>query len=135
MRILFDTNVIIASFISHGSCHELFNYCITSNHKIFLSEWIIEEVRKKLVDKFEYSNDRVREVITLLKQRCNIIENYKLKERICRDKDNDNILSAGDYSKVDCIITGDDDLLDIKKFKKIKIIKPKDFWSFEKKNK
>jgi len=40
----------------------------------------------------------------------------------------DNILAA---LTADCLITGDNALLKLKKFQKIPIFKPSDFWKFE----
>jgi len=132
MRILFDTNVIIAAFISHGACHELFEYYITSNHKMFISEWILNEVHRTLTNKFKYSKERANEVISLLRKRFTVTGDHELKKSICKDKDDDNILAAGIFSKVDCIITGDNDLLGIEKLENIVIIKPQRFWMLEK---
>jgi len=56
----------------------------------------------------------------------------KLTKTLSRDADDDNILAAAGSKKVDCIVTGDKDLLVIKKYKNIKILSPRDFWSFEK---
>ena len=49
MKIVIDTNFIIAAFISHGYCHELFDYFINSNHKLYTSDWILKEVNEKFV--------------------------------------------------------------------------------------
>ena len=51
---------------------------------------------------------------------------------ISRDVDDDNVLAAAIFEKVDCIVTGDKDLLIVKNYKNIKILSPRDFWSFEK---
>ena len=52
----------------------------------------------------------------------------KLKENICRDKDDDEILALARSLSVDYIVTGDKDLLVLKKFESIPIITPRDFW-------
>jgi uncharacterized protein len=56
----------------------------------------------------------------------------KLDVTVSRDKDDDNVLAAALFVRVDCIVTGDKDLLTIEKYKKVKIISPRDFWSYEK---
>ncbi len=39
MKIVLDTNVLIAAFISHGTCNELLEHCAL-NHEVILSPFI-----------------------------------------------------------------------------------------------
>ena len=132
MKIFLDTNVIISAFITHGHATELLEYCLI-NHKIYTSDFIIEEVKKNLKDNFEYSDNEIGEVINFVKSNfINVGKHKKLNKIISRDADDDNVLAAAVFKKVDCIVTGDKDLLTIGKYKNIKILSPRDFWSFEK---
>jgi predicted nucleic acid-binding protein len=47
MKIFLDINVIISAFITHGYAAEFMEYCL-SNHKIYISDFIMEEVGKNL---------------------------------------------------------------------------------------
>jgi putative PIN family toxin of toxin-antitoxin system len=132
MKVFLDTNVIISAFITHGHATELMEYCLV-NHKIYTSDFIIEEVKKHLKNKFGYNNDEVDKVIDFIKLNFINTGNYKkLTKIISRDADDDNVLAAAESKKADCIVTGDKDLLIIKEYKNIKILSPRDFWSFEK---
>jgi putative PIN family toxin of toxin-antitoxin system len=131
MRILFDTNVIISAFITSSSSYEIFNYCL-KNHKNFISDFIISEVKEKFLNKFKYDENIVKNVILFLKKNLIIVEHGMLREDICKDRDDDNILAAALTAKADCIITGDSDLLELCKYENILIISPKDFRRFEK---
>ena len=103
------------------------------NHKIYTSDFIIEEVKKNLKTRFEYSDEEIGEVINFVKSNfIHVGKHKKLKEMISRDVDDDNVLAAAIFEKVDCIVTGDKDLLIVKNYKNIKILSPRDFWSFEK---
>jgi len=83
--------------------------------------------------KFEYSDEEIGEVINFVKSNfINVGKHKKLKEIISRDVDDDNVLAVAIFEKVDCIVTGDKDLLIVKNYKNIKILSPRDFWSFEK---
>jgi predicted nucleic acid-binding protein len=147
MRIFFDTNVIISSFITHGHVTELFEHCLL-NHEIFTSDFVISELEEKLRSKFNYSEEEIKNASNFIKENFMKVD-YKLPEKqICRDKDDDNIIAAACTADVDdknddniiaaacaadvdCIITGDEDLLIIKKLDNIFIVSPKEFWSFE----
>ena len=48
MKVLLDTNVLIAAFIARGSCAELLEHCVR-RHELFTSQWILEEFRRNLV--------------------------------------------------------------------------------------
>ncbi|HCU26108.1 MAG TPA: putative toxin-antitoxin system toxin component, PIN family [Deltaproteobacteria bacterium] len=59
------------------------------------------------------------------------IKAFPLKEKICRDPDDDWILSTALEGEANCIITGDRDLLTLSKYQEIFILKPEEFWKFE----
>lgn len=132
MKILFDTNVLIAAFISHGSCFELFEHC-SRQHDLFTSKYILSELQKNLQKKFKFSDSEIKQVINLLLSRLSVIDLITAIKPICRDKDDDNILAAALAVCCDCLITGDKDLLILKKYEGIPILKPLDFWEFEQK--
>jgi predicted nucleic acid-binding protein len=48
-------------------------------------------------------------------------------EEVSRDKDDNKILQCGLNGNVDFIITGDNDLLVLKEYRNIKIIRPKEY--------
>lgn len=132
MKVFLDTNVIISAFITHGHATELMEYCLI-NHKIYTSDLIIKEVKKNLKTKFVYSDEGISEVINFIKSNfINVGKYKKLQETISRDVDDDKVLAAAVFENVDCIVTGDKDLLIIKNYKNISILSPGDFWSFEK---
>ncbi len=132
MKIFFDTNVIISSFITHGHASELFEHCL-STHECYTSDFVLSELEKNLRNKFGYSKTEVKIALDYIKENLNIIKKYlKLEKKICRDTDDDNIMAASISVKVDCIVTGDNDLKVLKNFKGINIVSPKDFWALEK---
>ncbi len=132
MKIFLDTNVIISAFITHGYTAELMEHCLI-NHKIYTSDFIIEEVERNLQSNFGYSDKEVCKVISFMKSNFIDVGKYKkLDKAVSRDIEDDNVLAAALSEKVDCIVTGDKDLLIIKNYKKIKILSPRDFWRFEK---
>lgn len=130
MKILFDTNVLIAAFIAHGASSEVFDHCL-SEHDIFTSHWILDELEEKLTKKFRFHESKVKNIIKFVTANAKMVEPARLSENVCRDRDDDNVLAAGLKAKADCIVTGDKDLLILKSFRGIKIISPSDFWEFE----
>lgn len=130
MRIVLDTNVLIAAFIAHGTCNEVFEHVIRY-HTLVTSDFIWQEFREKLSDKFKFDKEEVEEAVRLLMSRMKIINPILLKTPICKDADDDNILAAGISGNCDCIITGDKELLELNKFGDIDLLKPSNFWKYE----
>ena len=127
MRIVCDTNVLIAALIARGTCHELLESCFV-NHTIVVSEFILAEVKEKLVEKFKYSLETAEEVDELFRSRMEVILlPGPLPSSVSRDPDDDNILAAALSGDCECIITGDKDLLVLERFRNIRIVSPRDF--------
>lgn len=132
MIIVLDTNVLIAAFISSsGICHEVFELS-AHNHSLAISEFILSEIKEKLYSKFYYSEKEIAEVINLLLLKFSVVKIIEGKINICRDKDDNNILETAVAAKADVIISGDKDLLVLKKYKNIGIISPREFYNLEK---
>jgi len=130
LRILFDTNILIAALISRGACKDIFDHCL-GKHKIHTSPQILQEVRKNLINKFGFTEKETSRAINFLKINSTLINPIPLPSPVCRDPDDDKILAAALSSNADCLITGDNDILILRKFQKISILKPSDFWKFE----
>ena len=131
MKIVLDTNVLIAALIARGVCHELLEHCVL-RHTLLASDFILEETREKLIEKFGYPADLAAEAVTVLRSRMQVVPASKLDSPICRDPDDDNILAAALSAHCDCIITGDKDLLVLKAYEGIDIFSPHQFLVNEK---
>ena len=130
MRVVFDTNVLIDAFIARGTCHQLLEHCVV-NHDLVTSEFILDEVREKLVEKFKYTQETAGQVDKLLRSRMAVVKPASFDHQVCRDADDDNILATAVAGDCECIITGDKDLLVLKQFQGIDILSPSDFHIYE----
>lgn len=130
MRLVIDTNVLIAAFIAHGACSELLEHCVL-NHDVVLSGFILDELKEKLVGKFKYTTREANEVVALLKSRCSIVGTCAIPSPISRDPDDDNIIATAIAGSCQCIVSGDKDLLDLKQVGDIAVVSPSQFWKIE----
>ena len=130
MRIVLDTNVLIAAFVARGQCHELVEHAVR-NHVLFTSEFILDEFRGKLTEKFRVPQDEAEETLALSRLRMRLVEPVPLPRQISRDPDDDQVLATAVAATADCLITGDSDLLEIGDFEGILILRPAAFWEFE----
>jgi len=131
VKIVLDTNVLIAALIARGVCHELLEHCVL-RHTLLTSDFILEETQEKLIEKFGYTAELAAEAVTVLRSRMKVVPASKLDSPICRDPDDDNILAAALSAHCDCIITGDKDLLVLKAYEGIDIFSPRHFLVNEK---
>lgn len=127
MRIVLDTNVIIAAFATRGLCAEVFEICI-SDHTLVFSEHILLEVERNLTKKIRVPDTVVQDIIGYMRKNGDIVEPHEMDDSICRDKDDIKIIGTALKGKAQFIITGDDDLLTLKTIGDIRIITPRRFW-------
>ena len=126
IRILPDTNIIISSVFWQGNPYEVVRRGILGEYQLVTSAEILDEVVNKLRNKFQYPEESIQELIDILLNYCYVVE-VKSKFDVVRDKKDNKIVECAFDGKVDYIVTGDPDLLELKEFKGIKIIKPKNF--------
>ncbi len=131
MKVFFDTNVLISAFISRGTCSELYEYCLKA-HSVCVHQKVLDELSDKLTHKFHYSGNIVEQAVLFVKEHAVVVRSATKLLFLINDADDDILLSAAVNADVDCIVSGDDDFLTLKKVRGVHIIRPADFWKFEK---
>lgn len=126
MKIVIDNNVYLSAFLTHGLSSRILDICI-DRHEIYISQWIITEIKDKLITKFKIKQQDIIRII-------NFINSITIKTKpsgnlpdISRDKDDNNILQLAEHINAEIIITGDKDLLSLKKYKNTIIINPRNY--------
>jgi putative PIN family toxin of toxin-antitoxin system len=95
-------------------------------HTIITSEPLLRELRTTLRNKFAADPDELP-LLSQLNEEADIVRPARLRERVCRDKDDDVVLATALAGKADVIVTGDDDLLMLNEFRGIRILSPRRF--------
>ncbi len=131
MKIVFDTNVLISSLITHSACFELFEHCV-KNHTIISSQYIIDEFVERLISKFKFSKTEAIEAKTIVFERIDSVVPVKIKKNNLDDKDDIPVVGTALSGDCELLITGDKGLLKIKRYKSVRIISPVEFWKYEK---
>lgn len=134
MRILFDTNVIFSAFSARGLAQAVFELCL-ENHTIIISEHILSELKAHLLKKLKMPGENAQLIIDYLRESCSLGEESQIKKVACRDENDIHILGLAEKTRPDFIITGDMDLLVLKKYRSTPILTPREFWEKEKKRK
>jgi putative PIN family toxin of toxin-antitoxin system len=130
VKVFFDTNVLVAAYATHGACNELLNHCI-ARHTIYTSDFVLGELEEKLLRKIKLTGEETLLIIQFLRRNSIIAQEVPLAQHVARDHDDDHILAAAISEPVACIVTGDKDLLALRKIREIPIVTPADFWKLE----
>lgn len=142
LRVVVDTNVLISGLfgIKDSPSAQILN--AFRNQKIILatSPAILKEVvdvinRDRIIKRTKMSQKERIDFIDKLIERSDVTQGRKLQEAISRDITDDKFLSCAIEAQAEYIITGDDDLLELKAYEGIKIVTPREFIEILSKNK
>lgn len=97
---------------------------------IVVSNHILRELAEKLVGKSKFTKREAQQVIRAVRRDAQLVSPAPLARPICRDPDDAWILVTAAAGEVDVIVTGDKDLLVLKRFGSIPIVNPRGFLEF-----
>lgn len=125
-RIVLDSNIFVSALVFGGNSSRCLK--LVSKRKIVgvISPAIMAETFEILAKKFNYSPFRLEELQNQIQEYFELVH-PSITISISRDPDDNRVLEAGVEGDCGYIVTGDKDLLDLKKYKDIIILTPSDF--------
>ena len=133
MKLVLDTNVLIAALVARGTCSDLLEYCVRQ-HSVVSSQALLNELRDVLEKKFSQRPTDVRATLQLFGEAFTLVTPAPLDPPVCRDRDDDVVLATALAGEGAAIITGDQDLLILHPFRGIQVLAPSAFWKWESEN-
>jgi uncharacterized protein len=130
VRLLLDTNVLVAALIARGTCNDLLEYCVR-HHVVISSRPLLVELRDVLTRKFRQRPADVRGTVRLFEETFTLVTPASLEAPVCRDTDDDVVLATARAGECAAIVTGDQDLLILDPFGTIRVLAPSAFWKWE----
>ena len=130
MRVVIDPNVLISALFWVGRPKRLLNLVRSGKIDFITSEPLLTELKAVCTSKakpFQLSKSEAEKIIDHVKDIAEEIVSLKSKVTLCKDEADNRVLECALDGKADCIVTGDKDLLSLKSFKGIKIVKVSDF--------
>ena len=128
MRIALDSSVLIAAHISRaGACAELLEDLLL-HHELVISDFILEELGRKLVEKFNFPRRDADQVGAFLRRVSIVVEPADLPPDLCRDPTDLPVLGTAVAGACALLISVDRDLLDMQTIQAIPIIRPGEYW-------
>ena len=130
--VVLDTTTLISALgWKHGNPRKVFDLCVHDKYKLIESLDLIKEfilvINRPKFDfiSVEYKN----EFLLSFLQICDLVEPKEKLKVVKPDPKDDIVLECALAGKSNYIISGDKHLLDLKDFRGIKILTPKDFLS------
>ena len=128
LKVIIDTNLWV-SFIISKKYNLLDNLLFSGKVRLLFSKELISEIQQTIVKpklKAYFVDNALDKMLSAFEPFTDLIE-VETRVKICRDSNDDFLLSLSKDGKADYLITGDNDLLDLKTFGKTKIVTIKDF--------
>ena len=133
MKLLLDTNVLVAALIARGTCSDLLEQC-GRHHGVISSRPRLDELADVLARKFRQRVGDVRATVRLFEETFTLVTPVPLEAPACRDIDDDVVLATARAAECVAIVTGDQDLLILDPFQGIRVLTPSAFWKWESEN-
>ena len=125
MKVVFDTNVVVAGLVVRGLCHELIELHLPLQQPI-LSPDLWDELISALRAKLGLQPDELP-FLELYRRHSTWVEPARLENPVCRDPDDDRVLAAAIAGGAEAIVTGDRHLLILEAFETVRIVSPREF--------
>jgi putative PIN family toxin of toxin-antitoxin system len=130
VKLLLDTNVLVAALVARGTCSDLLEHCVR-HHVVISSRPLLDELRDVLTRKLRQRAADVRATVRLFEETFTLVTPVPLEAPACRDTDDDVVLATAGAGECAAIVTGDQDLLILDPFQGIRVLAPSAFWKWE----
>lgn len=129
MRAVIDTNVFISAALFKGTTSRLVHAWKSRKFAYLISGEILKEYARVLsYPKFNLTESEIKFILE--EQLLPFVETVRVKERtlnVLRDKDDEKFLNCAVQGHADTIVSGDEGILALGSYKKIKIISVSEF--------
>ncbi|MBI2653033.1 putative toxin-antitoxin system toxin component, PIN family [Candidatus Woesearchaeota archaeon] len=125
--VVFDTNIFISAVFWEGKPYSVVKKAINQEIVVFISNYIIDEIRKVLTRDFNLEKQEIDDIVNAVLYFTHLIEPKESVKVINDDPKDDKILDCAVACNADFIVSQDNHLLNLKTFRGIKIASPKEF--------
>src|SRR3990172_9693358 len=134
IKAVLDSGVLVSAFLTpKGISSELLHLARQDFFHIYLCEEIFEEIKRVLLTyqhirkQYSYSNRQVAMFCQGLRDATNLVTKIPVIKVVANDPNDDMVVACGIKTKAQYIVTRDDDILVIGKYKGLKIMRPEYF--------
>lgn len=128
MRVFFDTNVLASAFASDTSFTASVFRCVTARFDFVTSDYVLKEFIRILPGKFNATPEDVLLALDVINMHEVVRDVDSTLDAPINDNDDKIILRTAASVKINIFLTGDAELLKLKIFNGVRIMKPRDFF-------
>src|SRR3989344_599664 len=125
MKLVLDTNIYIAAFLSKGLASDILDLNGQENLEIYTSDEILEEARTRMINKLKLDKGYVENFVKDLSLTLKKVVPAKKISAIKVDPSDNIIIECAVEARANLIVTMDKHLLKLKSYQGIGIIHPK----------
>lgn len=126
LKVVIDTNVLVSGIVFEGKPHRIIRDLVDRRIHAVGSRFLLAELAEVLTKKMNYSSAEINRLIEKLEELIDLVHPEEIIT-VCRDPADNWVLEAAVAGNCDFIITGDRDLLTLKKYRSIQILTPAEF--------
>ncbi len=127
MRVFLDTNVLASAFATRGLCEDVLRE-VLATHELIVSPLLLDELERVLRKKFNLPRVLASEILKFLNQETLLYEAGSLPALEIKDRGDLILLSSALMGKADIFVTGDKELIELRKVKSLQVLSPRAFW-------
>lgn len=125
-KVVLDTNVLISAIIFGGKPRQLIKLIQEGEIIAVTTPVLLAELFEILTKKFQFTADKLLLIEDLIKENFIIVYPSQIV-KVLEDDDDNRVIEAALEGKCRYIISGDSDLLQLGKYRNIKILMPATF--------
>jgi putative PIN family toxin of toxin-antitoxin system len=129
VKVVLDTNVLLAGVATQGICQGVVTECL-QHHELITSVSILDEFSRHLLGKFKMPLGLARETIAFIRGQSLVVVPAKFPPEACRDPADLMVLGTAVVGAAQYIVTGDKDLLVLERYQNVAIVTPREFYQF-----
>ena len=126
-RIVLDTNILVSALVFGGTPREVTGLIAKKAVIIVMSEETLTELRRIIAVKFPKFIPKTAQFEKLLRRYARWVPLGNHTVTMCRDPDDNTFIETALAGNCDYIVSGDKDLLSLKRYEHIQIISPAGF--------
>jgi putative PIN family toxin of toxin-antitoxin system len=133
LNAVLDSTILVSAFLrKKGLAAQLLDHAVNGAFEFYFTERIIEETCDVLLNRehlrlnFPYTNQEVEEYRTLFLSLARPVGNLPAV-KVCRDPTDDYVIATALAASVLYLVTYDKDLLDLKSYQAVQMIRPEAF--------
>lgn len=128
IRVTPDSNILVSGLVyQRGNPYQLLRMALSGEINMTVSQAIIDEMADVLARKFKMTDEAIKEATAIVRDAARVVTPAVQLDVVKEDPSDNRILECAVSGGSDYIVTGDKDLLRLKQYDSIRILKVSDF--------